>query len=206
MAASLLSAGVVRTFSFMKENEVLRAIRTRRSVTRFTEAAVSEEQLESVLEAGRWAPSYINSQPWDFIVVRDPALRARMAEVLKRVTLAWQGFAMAPVLVAVAVDPTRDPSHFVEGGAVAVQNMALAAHSLGLASSWAGLHAADGGKGSVVEELRVLLGLPKHMSLIAVLPLGTPAYEAKADRRPLAESVHAERYGQALYERKRSGA
>ena len=166
-AASLLSVQGVRTFYIMKENEVLRAIRTRRSVTRFTEAAVSDEQLESVLEAGRWAPSYINSQPWDFIVVRDHALRARMAEVLKRVTLAWQGFAMAPVLVAVAIDPTRDPSHSVEGGAAAVQNMALAAHSLGLASSWAGLHAADGGKGSVVD--RGCCGAPRNEPLSAAL-------------------------------------
>lgn len=189
----------------MKENEVLRVIRTRRSVTRFTEAPVSDEQLETILEAGRWAPSYINSQPWEFIVVRDADMRARLAEVLKRVTLAWHGFAQAPVLVAVAVDPTRDPSHSVEDGAAAVQNMALAAHSLGLASFWAGLHAAVGGKGSVVEEIRGLLDLPKHMSLVAMLPIGAAGYEAKADRRPLAESVHAEKYGRALYDRKRTG-
>lgn len=172
---------------------------------RFTDAPVSDEQLESILEAGRWAPSYINSQPWEFIVVRDGALRAKLAEVLKRVTLAWTGFAQAPVLVAVAVDPTRDPSHSVEGGAAAVQNMALAAHSLGLASFWAGLHAADGGKGSVVDEVRTLLGLPKHMSLVAILPVGHPGYEARSSRRPLAETVHAERFGTPLYDRKRTG-
>jgi nitroreductase len=189
----------------MKENEVLQAIRNRRSVVRFTDAPVSDEQLETILEAGRWAPSYINSQPSEFIVVRDPGMRAGLAEVLKRVTLAWHGFAQAPVLVAIAVDPTRDPSHSIEDGAAAVQNMALAAHSLGLASFWAGLHAADGGKGSVVDEIRGMLGLPKHMSLVAVLPIGTAGYVAKADRRPLAESVHAEKFGRALYDRKRMG-
>ncbi|MCX7037956.1 MAG: nitroreductase family protein, partial [Spirochaetes bacterium] len=53
----------------MKENDVLRAIRGRRSVIRFTDAPVSDEQVDTILEAGRWAPSYINSQPWEFIVV-----------------------------------------------------------------------------------------------------------------------------------------
>ena len=178
----------------MKENDVLRAIRGRRSVIRFTDAPVSDEQVDTILEAGRWAPSYINSQPWEFIVVRDKGLKARLAEVLKRVTLAWHGFAQAPVLVAVAVDPTRDPSHCVEDGAAAVQNMALAAHSLGLASFWAGLHAADSGRGSVVDQIRRLLNLPKHMSLVAVVPIGTAGYEAKASRRPLAEIVHAETF------------
>jgi nitroreductase len=189
----------------MKENEVLRVIRNRRSVIRFTDAPVSDEQLETILEAGRWAPSYINSQPWEFIVVRDPGMRARLAEVLKRVTLAWHGFAQAPVLVAIAVDPTRDPSHSIEDGAAAVQNMALAAHSVGLASFWAGLHAADAGKGSVVEEIRTLLELPRHMSLIAVLPIGAAGYAAKSDRKPLTESAHAEKFGKALYDRKRMG-
>ena len=201
----LLSAAPLRTFHLMKENEVLRAIRNRRSVIRFTDAPVSDEQLETILEAGRWAPSYINSQPWEFIVVRDPGMRSRLAEVMKRVTLAWHGFAQAPVLVAIAVDPTRDPSHSIEDGAAAVQNMALAAHSVGLASFWAGLHVADGGKGSVVDEIRGMLGLPKHMSLVAVLPIGAAGYEAKSDRRPLAESAHAEKFGQALYDLKRMG-
>lgn len=189
----------------MMENEILRAAKARRSVIRFTDAPVNDEQLEAILEAGRWAPSFINSQPWDFIVVRDQALRGRLAEVLKRVTLAWTGFAQAPVLVVVAVDPTRDPSHCVEGGAAAVQNMALAAHSLGLASFWAGLHAADGGKGSVVDEIRGLLAVPRHMSLVAILPVGHAGYEAKSSRRPLAETAHAERYGTPLYDRKRTG-
>lgn len=189
----------------MVENEILRATRARRSVIRFADAPVSDEQLEAILEAGRWAPSYINSQPWEFIVVRDPGMRARLAEVLKRVTLAWSGFAQAPVLVAVAVDPTRDPTHSVEDGAAAVQNMALAAHSLGLASFWAGLRSTDGSRGSVVDEVRGLLDIPKHMSLVAILPIGQAGYEAKSSRRPLAESAHAEKFGQALYDRKRTG-
>ena len=105
------------------DDKVLHAIRSRRSVLKFTTATVDDEKVEAILEAGRWAPSYINSQPWEFIVVRDPGLRARVAEVLRRVTMSWQGFEQAPVTIVVAVDVATDPRHHVEDGAAAAQNM-----------------------------------------------------------------------------------
>jgi len=178
----------------MKENEVFRTICGRRSVLRFSDAAVSEEQLETILEAGRWAPSYINSQPAEFIVVRDPEVRARMADVLRRVTISWQGFQQAPVVLVVAVDAAKDPRHHVEDGAAAAQNMALAAHSLGLASFWAGVYGGADGKGGPEADLRAVLSIPKGHRIIAVLPIGVSAYEAKSTRRPLGEIVHRDRY------------
>lgn len=182
----------------MINNEVLRAIRGRRSVIRFTEQAVTDDELAAILEAGRWAPSYINSQPWEFLVVRDPKTRLRMSEILRRITVAWQGFATAPVSIVVMADPARDPRHLAEDGAAAVQNMALAAHSLGLATFWAGLHAVPETKGSAESELKEALGIPPALQLVAVLPVGRPAYEAASSRRPLSEFVHLESYGRLL--------
>jgi nitroreductase len=182
----------------MHDNPVLRSIRGRRSVIRFTDQPVSDEELVSILEAGRWAPSYINSQPWEFLVVRDQKMRARMSEILRRITVAWQGFATAPVAVVVMVDPGRDPRHLAEDGAVAVQNMALAAHSLGLATFWAGLHAVPEAKGAPESDIKAALGIPAAMQLVAVLPVGHAAYEATGSRRPLAEIVHLEGYGKLM--------
>ena len=119
----------------MIDNAILTALRERRSAHRFTAAPVDQEQLDAILEAGRWAPSATNSQPWDFVVVTDPALHAQLGGILREVTWAWAGFAAAPAMIVVAVDPGLDPVHFVEAGAVAAQNLCLAAHSLGLASS-----------------------------------------------------------------------
>jgi nitroreductase len=124
----------------LTDNPTLRAIRERRSVNNFTSAPVTDQQLEAILEAGRWAPSALNSQPWDFVVVRDPQIRTEIGNVLRRITYAWRGFATAPALIVVSVDQSRDPEHFVEDGAVAAQNLCLAAQSLGLASSWAGIY------------------------------------------------------------------
>ena len=178
----------------MTENDVLRAIKGRRSVLRFGDDPVSDEQLEAILEAGRWAPSYINSQPWEFIVIRELRLRARAAEILRRVTISWQGFAQAPAIIIVAVDISTDPRHFVEDGAAAATNMTLMAHSVGLASFWAGVCAEYDGRGSPEDDLRALLSIPRKMRIISALPIGVAAYQPDATRRPLAEMVHRDGY------------
>ena len=182
----------------MRDNEVLKAIRGRRSVIRFTDQSVTDDELAAILEAGRWAPSYINSQPWEFLVVRDPKTRGRLAEILRRITVAWQGFAAAPASIVVMADPDRDPRHLAEDGAAAAQNMCLAAHSLGLATFWAGLHAVAETRGSAESELKAALGIPPAMRLVAVLPVGHPAYVASTSRRPLSEIVHQETYGHLM--------
>jgi nitroreductase len=178
----------------MLENEVLKAIRGRRSVLRFSDAAVSDDQLNAILEAGRWAPSYINSQPWGFVVVRDAAVRAKIGSVLKRVTISWQGFAQAPVIIVVTVDASLDPRHHVEDGAAAAQNMAIMAHSLGLSTFWAGVLEPGDAGGTPEDELRQTLGVPRKRRVVAVLPVGVAGYEAKSDRKPMSEIVHRDRY------------
>jgi nitroreductase len=178
----------------MQENEVLKAVKGRRSVLRFEERPVSDEHIEAILEAGRWAPSYINSQPWEFVVIRDAERRRKASEILRRITLSWQGFAQAPVLILVAVSTTADPRHHLEDGAAAAQNMALMAHSLGVASFWAGIYGESDGRGTPEDELRSLLHIPRALRLVAALPIGYPAYAAESSRRPLLEMVHQESF------------
>jgi nitroreductase len=176
------------------DNPALDAIRRRRSVRNFTSTPIDDEHVESILEAGRWAPSALNAQPWDFVVVRDPQVRTAIGDILRRTTYAWRGFATAPVMIVVSVDQTRDPEHFVEDGAVAAQNLCLAAQSLGLASSWAGVNTRRIKMGSVESSLKKLLFLPRTHRVIAVVPIGTARREGRSSRRPLAEMVHHDRF------------
>jgi len=179
----------------MIENPTLKAIRERRSTQDFTSDPVTDAKIEAILEAGRWAPSYLNSQPWDFVVVRDAQLRAGLAIILKRITWAWGGFAGVPVMIVVSVDPTRDPDHFVEAGAVATQNICLAAQSLGLASSWAGIYGSGRATaGNVEQDLKAVLSLPETHRIIAVVPIGFARSERGSSRRPLTEIAHPDRY------------
>lgn len=180
--------------------DLLEVMRGRRSVLRFRPDPIPNEHLEKILEAGRWAPSYANTQPWKFIVVRDPerkkALGAQVERILVfrpgRVALSSPGLGEAPVVIAVVVDPARDPLHHLEAGAAAAQNMALMAHALGYASFWAGV----AGRGDVERQIKKLLGVPRSMRMVALLPLGKPAYEPEPkERLPLSEIVVQESMG-----------
>ncbi|MGC9529462.1 MAG: nitroreductase family protein [Candidatus Bipolaricaulaceae bacterium] len=186
----------------MIENEVLKAIKDRRSVLRFERQPVPDDKLESVLEAGRWAPSYANAQPWTFVVVKDQEAIHALGEQIERIALArrghvaitGQGSGDAQVIIAVVVDPDKDPHHHLEAGAVAAQNMALAAHAVGLASYWAGVYDDSGQRRSVEAQVREILGVPKRLRVVALLPIGVPAYQAKSERGQLSEFVRYDRF------------
>ena len=171
----------------MSTNTVLKAIRDRRTVIRFETTPVGEDMIQAILEAGRWAPSWINSQPWRFKVVTDSGVKKRLSENVP--TVFNLGITEAPVCIAVCVDPGADPSHFVEDGAAATQNMALAAHSLGLGSSWIGVHNPRVEKGSAEEKIREILKLPKTHRVVSLLPIGVPKYFPEKDRKELSELI-----------------
>ena len=179
----------------MQDNDVIRTIRERRSSVSFQQEQVPETHLQTILEAARWTPSYLNSQPWSFIVVTDEELRNRMAEAVKEVTVAWRGLSEAPLVVAVVVDPEQDALHYVEDAAAATLTMALAAKSLGLSSYWIGVHRLDRKRWRAESELCKLLRIPKRLALVSLLPLGYALRERKGLRRPLAEVVFSDIYG-----------
>ncbi len=178
----------------MKENEVVEAIRERRSVYSFTDEDVSDEELETILEAGRWAPSYANLQPWKFIVIEDEEIKEEMYEIARSVTIFRGGIKNAPKLIAVAVNSAEDPRHFIEAGAVATQNMALAAQSLGAASYWVGVFDLNEERGSAEQRARKALDLPDDYRLIALMPIGKSEQKVTKERKDLEEIVVHDRF------------
>ncbi len=117
-------------------NEVMNNILTRRSVRRYKNEPVTRELIDTVIEAGLYAASGVNSQSAIFIPVTDRALRDKLS-ALNAAVMGREGidpFYGAPTLVIVLADKTAPT--YVYDGALAMGNMMLAAHSLGLASCW----------------------------------------------------------------------
>lgn len=165
--------------------DVLEAIRSRRSVRSYRGDPVPEDVLTQVLEAGRWAPSSGNRQPWEFVVVREEKVRLRLAEMAPF----GRFMAEAPVTVAVVVDP-QGSSHAVEDGAAASQNILLAAHALGLGSCWIGSYGS-----SYEDSAKDVLGIPPSRRILSLISVGYAAESPRAGRRDLSEVVSYERYG-----------
>jgi len=163
--------------------DVLEAIRARRSIRRYRQDPVPEEALEKILEAGRWAPSASNAQPWHFVVFSDAEKRRRVA----RSFLYGPFLIEAPVGIAVVIDP-RASSCPVQDGTLAVYAIMLAAHSLGLGTCWINPSFGD-------DEAKEILGIPRDKRIICVLSLGYPAEAPTKPRKKLEDIVFREGWG-----------
>jgi nitroreductase len=180
----------------------------------YTDEPVPDDDIERILEAATHAPSAENTQPWVFIVVRDDATRARLADLTQRIWNAGareqsmarldaklaadvdagieRGLGGAPVVVVIAADSTSGvhPKAVASSVFPAIQNLLLAAGALGYGSALTTLTAAAG------DELRAIVDLPEHITPMAVVPLGRPARAlGPPRRRAVAESTHRDQYG-----------
>jgi nitroreductase len=184
------------------EVEVFEAIKTRRSIRHYKSEPVDEDKINTVLEAARWAPSWGNTQCWRFIVVRDEATKSQLAE-----TLTWWNPArsastvtQAPVVIVACAELGK--SGFKDGilntdkgdwcmfdVALALQNLALVAHSLGLGTLHLGAFDA--------QEAARILKVPPGVVVIEMIPLGYPERVGRTPpRKELSEIVFYGSYGQ----------
>ncbi|MEM2197333.1 MAG: nitroreductase family protein [Sulfolobales archaeon] len=164
--------------------DVMEAIKTRRSIRRYKSTPVEDEKVIQCLDAARWAPSAMNSQPWEFIVVKDPDMRRKLAEIHRY----GRHMAQSPVVIVVLAKPV---SRYWHGdAAVATQNLLLAAHSLGLGTCWMGVIDTE-----FEEPIKKLLGIPKDLRVLCTVSLGYPDESPTRTRIPLEEKVHWEKYG-----------
>ena len=164
--------------------DALELIKTRRSIRRYKKKAVPEDLVEKILEAGRWAPSASNSQPWEFIILRDGKIREEVAKA----TTYGKFLADAPLGIAVVIDP-KASTHPVEDGAITTQNMLLAAHALGLGTCWIGSY------GSVYEgKVKQILRIPKEKRVLSIISIGFPAESPKSTRKEIEEITFTDFY------------
>lgn len=180
--------------------ELQETIKNRRSVRKFTDYQVTDNELVQLLEAARIAPSWANTQVWEFIIVRDREIIQKIVETYsernpsRKCTLA-----ASAVIVACA---QKDISGCKEGAIVtkynewfmfdlglAVQNLCLQAHELGLGTVIVGLldH----------EKCRDILSLPEGYEVVVSIPVGKPAVAGKEGppRKELGEFVHLDKFG-----------
>ena len=175
--------------------DLMKGIRERRSVRKFTADPVEESDIQTLLEAVRWAPSWANTQVWEVIVIRDDEIKKRLSLLLER-NPAQKAIVAAPVVMALAAKrgssgyykekvTTDKGDWFMFDLGIATQNLCLAAHSLGLGSVIVGLF--DAGKA------REILKIPEGYDITALVPIGHPAHSPKAPkRREVADFTHTD--------------
>lgn len=171
------------------ENKVIDIILNRRSVREFNDRPISKEEINKILNAGRWAPSGLNNQPWRFIVIRDPETILKLSECT-HYSIIIEG---APLLIAAFLDTENSYNRTKDVQAIgaSIQNMLLACCDLGLGAVWLGEILKQN------EKVNSILHCPPELDLMAVLAIGEPAPGKRtSSRKPLSELVFNEKYGQ----------
>ncbi len=160
--------------------EFMDVIRTRRSIRRYKPDPVPDEVLNQILEAARLAPSGGHRQPWHFIVVKEEETKRRLG------VPSWA--AEAPVIIVGCTDPEVSPRWHIVDLSIAFEHIVLAAANFGLGTCWIGCLGAD-------ENVKEVLGIPRHMKVVALTPLGYPdEVPGPKVRKSLSEIVHYERF------------
>lgn len=184
--------------------ELQEAILKRRSVRKFTEEVVTDEELRRIFEAVRWSPSWANTQTWEFIVVRDKALMEKIAGTYVEKNPATKCSLTASALIVACaktgisgcyggkeVTTIKNWEMFDLG--IAVQTLCLKAHELGLGTVVVGYmnH----------EVCKKLLTVPEDRKVVAVIPIGRPATPPKEgpSRKSLSEMVYLNLFDKAMF-------
>ena len=208
---------------------LMQVIRNRVTVRKFDpDYVVPDEHYDLILEAARHAPSGANAQPWQFIVVRDPKMKADMAEYfvaeqrfrakakMKFPTPDYRGLATAPGFVVVCSDmrwtnafpvfndgSELDRKYHENAERILLQSVAAATMSAHLAAAALGYNVwwvTAIGQEEAQKAMRPLLGIPEEISVLDIFLFGPPAAKPyKRWRRPAEEIVHWDRYDSAHF-------
>ena len=164
-------------------NETLKTMWKRRSMRRYQDTSIPEEDLRLILEAARRAPTGANRQNWRMVVVRDADLRRKTAEACN----GQMWMAQAPVILCLVVLPGEGKVN----GAIVLDHAVLAATSLGYGTCWIGAYDAS--------KVKSVLGIPADHDIVNLVPVGLSADEPKARGRKLpSELFFDEQFGTSL--------
>lgn len=171
----------------MMANEAFANIMTRRSVRQYTGDPVSDEQVSAILHAAMSAPSGVNRQPWEFVVINDPKLLEALSEALP--------YAKMTSSSSVAIVVCGNKDRFLEGAdenlweqdcSAASENILLAANALGLGAVWTCLYPHN----DRMDPVSHILRLPANFVPFNLIPIGHPLNHHPAMNKWHGDRIH----------------
>lgn len=164
--------------------DLLQGIITRRSIRKYSDKAISKDQIETLVKAGMYAPSASNQQPWHFIAITEREILNKIKEVHPYAKMLGE----APLAILVCGDQKLELSkdYWVVDCSAATQNILLAAHGIGLGAVWLGIHPRVERK----QEIRSIFNLPDHVQPASLISVGYPAEEKETPNRFKPDRIH----------------
>ncbi|MCY2989702.1 MAG: nitroreductase family protein [Planctomycetota bacterium] len=169
-------------------NPRLNHLFSRRSVRAYRQQDVADDLVRDLLQAAMAAPSAVAKDPWAFIVVRNREMLSKIAEGLPNGTMLRS--AALGIVVCGDLQRTHDRqlSYLLQDCSAAVENLLLAANTLGLGACWLGVHPRE----DRVKHIRTLLKIPEPVIPVAMIAVGWPAESPEPRTRYREDAVHRE--------------
>jgi len=161
--------------------ETIVCIKTRRSRRKFLDKDISNELLEKIIDAGRYAPSSMNSQPWEFIIVKEDEIKKKLAELKGKDN--EECLLGAKVIITVCIDMEKSATRWMEDGVCAAMNILLAIHELGLGAVY--VTGYNNKETEITDGLKKALNLPRNIIPVVLIPLGYPDPSEEIEEKEL---------------------
>jgi len=171
--------------------DLIKTIRTRRSIRKFQDKNIPDKIIRELIDATRHTPSSRDSQPWEFIIIKSDETKRQLAEIKGKEN--EEILLKAPVIIAICVDTNKSSSRWAEDGACAAMNMLLMTHYLGLGAVYVTGYSQTAPE--ITPKLQDILSLPKNVMPVCLIAVGYPDEIPEPKKlRDLKELIHHEKW------------
>jgi nitroreductase len=160
------------------------ALLNRRSIRKYKDQKIIKDELNSILKTAMYAPSAMNLQAWQFILIDDKNILIETIKSIPYAEMLKQSAAAILVCGDSAVE--KNESWLIQNCSAAIQNILLSAHGLGIGSCWIAIHGMD----DVYKNIKDQFGLPENIVPVSLISLGYPDETVITEERFNEEKIH----------------
>jgi len=167
----------------------MKEIFERRSIRKYEDKPVTDDQVQKLLRAAMYAPSAGNEQPWHFIIIRDREVLNKIPEFHPHTLMLKE----APLAIIVCADISNvkyDGLFWIQDISASVQNILLQAESMGLGTCWCGVYPRE----ELVKGVSEIINLPQHIKPVSIVAVGHPGEHREVRERFNPDRVHYEKW------------
>jgi len=164
--------------------EVQEALLNRRSIRKYKDQKISKDDLNSILKAAMYAPSAMNLQAWQFILIDNKNVLIKTIKSIPYAEMLKQS--AAAIIVCGDSSVEKNESWLLQNCSAAIQNILLSAHGLGIGTCWIAIHGMD----DVYKNIKTQFNLPQNIVPVSLISLGYPDEFVKVEERFKKDKIH----------------
>lgn len=164
--------------------EIQEALLNRRSIRKYTNQKISADNINTILKAAMYAPSTMNTQAWQFVVIDDKKVLLKIFEIIPHAEMLKQ--TDKAILVCGDLSIEKNENYLLQNCSAVTQNILLSAYGLGLGSCWISVYGSE----ETLKKIKSHFKLPDNIIPVSLVSLGYPDEEVKTEERFKEDKIH----------------